>query len=491
MLNSPLSPLEPAPLRGPLAEPWSLGKIVRLLGMFGPAAILASVSIGAGETIVVVRTGAWMGYGLLWLILLAALTKGVCVTYFLGRYTAVSGESPGQRLVKLPGPRGWLLFLLIALELGAAGPLWGALARPSGELMSYLLLGAGDHGNANRIIATIFIGIALLLSLPTSYRFLERQQVFICGILVGGTLIGTLLVRPDWWAALLGTFSIGHIPSVPSTAPTLFRDSVWPLIAVTMGYVGGSVMTYLVYPDLIALHGWGMTGHPRRKELLRRAAAGTPADYLPTDPQQVRQIRRAAGPVRWDVAFGAFVLFVVSAAFMVAGAAVLYPRQAAGEDIARFDGWGLLTDQSEIWSAIHPSLVWVYYLCVVAALWGTLQSYPDVYARGVTEYFRAIWPQRSWSQQRIQLAVCAYVFAAACAVIWSPMDFDAMTQTVNFLATSLGVCIAMFAGLYLNFQLPPVYRTRRWMLGCGILSAIILTGVSSIAGWGLWRTVME
>ena len=26
----------------------------------------------------------------------------------------------------------------------------------------------------------------------------------------------------------------------------------------------------------------------------------------------------------------------------------------------------------------------------------------------------------------------------------------------------------MFAGLYLNFQLPPAYRTRWWMLGCGI-----------------------
>ena len=74
---------------------------------------------------------------------------------------------------------------------------------------------------------------------------------------------------------------------------------------------------------------------------------------------------------------------------------------------------------------------------------------------------------------------------------WSDMDFDAMTQTVNFLATSLGVCIAMFAGLYLNFQLPPAYRTRWWMLLCGVASAIILSGVSSIAGWGLYQTLTK
>ena len=120
------APLEPAPLRGPLAEPWSPGKLVRLLGMFGPAAILASVSIGAGETIVVVRSGAWMGYGLLWLILLASLTKGVCVTYFLGRYTAVSGEAPGQ--LSAEALLGRLDEVVRELEAGEL-PLEQALAR--------------------------------------------------------------------------------------------------------------------------------------------------------------------------------------------------------------------------------------------------------------------------------------------------------------------------------------------------------------------------
>ena len=74
------SPFAPPPLVGPLAQPWSLTRVAQMLQMFGPAAVLASVSIGAGETIVVVRTGAWMGYGLLWLILLSVLVKGVCVT---------------------------------------------------------------------------------------------------------------------------------------------------------------------------------------------------------------------------------------------------------------------------------------------------------------------------------------------------------------------------------------------------------------------------
>src|SRR5687768_16250861 len=175
------APITPPPLKGPLAQPWSLAKLAGMLRMFGPAAVIASVAIGAGETIIVVRAGAWMGYGILWLILLAALVKGVIVTYFLGRYTAISGETVGNRLVRLPGPRGWLLIAFLVLELGAAPLLWGAIARPSGELIGFLLYGK-EMGDANRVIATLFITGALILSLPTSYKMLERQQLIICGI---------------------------------------------------------------------------------------------------------------------------------------------------------------------------------------------------------------------------------------------------------------------------------------------------------------------
>ena len=117
-------------------------------------------------------------------------------------------------------------------------------------------------------------------------------------MVVLGTLIGTLLVRPDLLAALRGFLSFGHIPPTPSSAPAAFRQNALPLLAVTFGYVGGSVMTYLVYPDFIALHGWGMTGHPQAEEIRQRAAAGSPADYLPVDPAAAAVVRRAAAPVR-------------------------------------------------------------------------------------------------------------------------------------------------------------------------------------------------
>jgi hypothetical protein len=198
-------------------------------------------------------------------------------------------------------------------------------------------------------------------------------------------------------------------------------------------------------------------------------------------------VRRAAAPVRWDVACGAAVLLAVTVSFMLAGAAVLYPRRVAGEQLGSFEGWHLLTDQASIWQAIHPSLIWVYYVCVVAALWGTLQAYPDIYARGITAYCRAMWPNRSFEQSRLQRWICLYVFVTATSLVWSEVNFNAMTLVVTFLATSLGVAMAMTAGLYLNSQLPPAYRTRWWMLVGGLCSALALLAVSGVAAWGLWR----
>jgi hypothetical protein len=286
---------------------------------------------------------------------------------------------------------------------------------------------------------------------------------------------------------LQGLFSFGHIPELPASAPPEFKQNAWPLLAVTFGYVGGSVMTYLVYPDFICLHGWGMTGHPDRHDIRKRAAAGQPRDYLPTDPAAVKEIRRAASTVRWDVAAGGTVLFIVTAAFLIAGAAVLFPQREAGEASGAFEGWSLLTDQASIWRAIHPALVWVYYICVLAALWGTLQAYPDVYARGTVEYFKSIWPHRHWAQRRIQPLICIYVFATSTAIVWTDLNFDVMTLTVNFLATTFGVALAMLAGLYLNFILPPAYRTNLIVLLLGVFSALALLAVSAISGAGVWQ----
>ncbi|MDZ4656751.1 MAG: Nramp family divalent metal transporter [Bythopirellula sp.] len=485
----------PLEYRGVFAEPWSLSKLWRVLHIFGPAAIVASVAIGAGETIVVVRAGAWAGYGLLWLVLLSVLVKGIFVTYLLGRYTAVSGEPISARLVRVPGPRGWLLITLVFLEMAAAGPLWAAVARPCGDLLYYLLFQGQQSASPEsklfiaRSITMAFIVAALGFSMVIHYDKLEKQQVIICCLLVVGTIIGTILVRPDLWAALKGSLSLGRVPEFPPWAPESVRTQPALTLATTFGYVGGSVLGYIVYANWISLHGWGLTSHPQIEEIRQQAAQGSPADYLPTEPTLANRVLRSLAPLKWDVGCGAVVLWVVSASFMMAGAAVLYPLSASGELPASFSDWSLLTDQAYVWSNIHPVLVWVYYICVLLALWGTLQAFPEIYSRVIHDFAQAIWPEKKWSHRRIHLGVLAYVLVASSLVVWSDLKFDTLTHIVAFLTTNLGVALAMCAALYLNFQLPSGYRTRWWMLVGGVLSAVILLVVAAVSGMGLWGEV--
>jgi hypothetical protein len=339
------------------------------------------------------------------------------------------------------------------------------------------------------LFATAFIVAAIALGAGISFASLERQQLIICTILVLGTIVGTLMVRPDFMAATMGFLRVGYVPQVPAWAPADVRQQPLLTMTTTFGYVGGSVMCYMAYANWIGIHRWGLCSHPEIDAIRKRAADGCPGDYLPDGPGEAARLKRLLAPLRWDVGLGALVLLIVSAAFMLAGAAVLHPRLASGELPTLFEGWNLLTEQGSIWANIHPALVWVYYVCVLAALWGTLQTYPQIYVRVTHEFLTAIWGEGSISYPRLQIVICTYVLLAAVALSWIHVEFATLTAIVSFLATNAGVAIAMLAALYLNFQLPPLYRTRWWMLAAGILSAIILTTVSAVSGWELARKV--
>jgi Mn2+/Fe2+ NRAMP family transporter len=484
----------PPEYTGVFAQPWSWRKLGRVFRTFGPAAIVASVAIGAGETIVVVRAGAWAGYGLLWLVLLSVIVKGIFVTYLLGRYTAVSGEPISQRLARVPGPRGWLLLTILFLEMAAAGPLWAAVARPCGELLYFLLFDGTQFGAEHsllisRAITMLFIIAALGFSLVINYDKLEKQQVIICCALVIGTIIGTFLVKPDLWAALKGSLDFGHVPPFPAWAPDSAKAHPALTLATTFGYVGGSVLGYIVYANWISLHGWGLTSHPQIDEIRELAVQVSPRDYLPTEPVLARRVLKSLAPLKWDVGCGAAVLWIVTASFMMAGAAVLYPLAESGKLAASKSDWSLLTDQASIWHNIHPSLIWMYYICVLLALWGTLQAFPEIYSRTTHDFLQSIWPARRWSHRHIHAIILGYVLIASTLVVWSNLKFDTMTHIVAFLTTNLAVAVSMCAALYLNFQLPREYRTRWWMLIGGSLSAAILLVVAAVSGAGVLEEI--
>lgn len=463
---------EPA---GGYAESFSFRKLLRLLKFFGPAALLASLAIGAGETILVTGVGAWAEYGLLWLILVSVLVKGVFVTYLLGRYTAVSGQYIGHSLVNLPGPRGWLILTLIGVELIGLSLALTAVAKPCGNLVVYLVEGILPAGISSpfweNLVTTLFLGCAMALSLITSYEGLERQQIIICGILVGGTILGTLMVWPSVSGILLGTLSVGQLPDAPEWGPPAARNDYWLNLVTVFGYVGGTMSAYLAYANWVGLRGWGITAHPDIQRIRDRSDTAPRIDYLSGDPIETKRMRALLTPLRWDVAMGAVVLFIVTASFMIAGAVVLYPRH----QILPGNAFDLLTRQSSIWAQIHRGLVPVYYIAILASLWGTLATIPEAVTRVAHEFFSAVWkPFATFPYRGLQSIIVLWFFISSCVWIWSDISFDLITQIVAMFTTNLGIGLLGAAAVYLNFRLPPPYRTRGWVLTCGVIATMIL-----------------
>src|SRR5213595_3115973 len=107
------------------------------LAIFGPGAVIASLTIGSGELIFSSRGGALFGYRLLWFFLLVLLLKWALV-FVSARHMVLSGAHPFERWMELPGPRGWfsLVFVLLAL---VCFPVWVSFHSGTvGTLLSWL-----------------------------------------------------------------------------------------------------------------------------------------------------------------------------------------------------------------------------------------------------------------------------------------------------------------------------------------------------------------
>jgi hypothetical protein len=488
--SSQSEPIEIPPLTGIFVEPFSVGKLLRMMKFFGPAAVVASLSLGVGETIMVTGLGAWSEYGLFWLLILSVVVKGIFVTYLIGRYTAVTGQRIGHRLVMLPGPRGWLLLAVIVAELGLIGMGLTAVAKPCGNLITFLffdtLPGDLSFNTWVNLWTNVIFAAAMAVSLLSSFQMLERQQIVICGVLVLGTIAATLLVQPDVGSMFVGAIRFGHLPAAPQWGPSAVRADYSLNMVVIFGYIGGSLSGHLAYSSWVGMSGWGINSHPRIDDIRQRAGEGPRVNYLPDDPDQARRLRKLLLPLKWDVGMGALVLLIVSTAFLAAGATILFPQQVTLSG----NSWELLTKQASIWREIHEWMVPVYYVMIVAALWGTLASVPEAITRVTYDFLGAIWPRfEQFPIRRLKGIIVSGCFAFSIVWTWSGITFDLMTQIAAFLTVSLGLFVVFSCVLYFNMTLPRAYRPSWWVAASGIVSAVTLLLCAIGGGVGLARKV--
>lgn len=334
------------------------------LKYFGPGAVIASLTIGAGELIFSSRAGALFGYRILWFFLLVLLFKWVLV-YVTGRQMILTGVHPFARWMDLPGPRGWFPAVLFLLAL-ACFPVWvGFHAGTTGSLISWLAGTEGAWGDtAHYVWGAGLLGVVMVLVYAGGYAVLEKVQLWIVSVMLVCCVAALVLVRPDW-----GEFLAGFIlprplayPDWAASVKDLAGRPVWVEVVTYVGVLGGSGYDYLAYVSYLRDKGWGHAGSPGvSQEQLARIAA-----------EQPEKLRGWLRVLAMDSTLSFLAVLFFTGVFVACGAVILGPQHKLPA------GSNLLALQASFVTAIHPWLKPVYFVGAFLTMFGTLYGTIEV-----------------------------------------------------------------------------------------------------------------
>lgn len=439
------------------------GSWTRLLRVFGPGAIIASVTVGTGETIFAPRVGAVFGYVMLWVLLVTVIFKAVQV-YTGARYLVLTGEHPLRAWARIPGPRAWVAKLMGIVSV-AAFPLWiAALSDALSNLCIWITgLGRGT-GWGRPLWGTTIILVAATLSLIQTYNIIERVSTWLLALKIGLILVAIFLVKPDWMAALWGLL----VPQLPDYEPWVTAQypdfagrTVFLEMAVLMGAVGGGVQDYVGYVGFLREKKWGAAGE--RNDATRK---------LSLDPTVVqRGLSWLRAPMLdTTISFGCVLL--ITTCFMILGAAVLHPRGLVPTDA------DLYSQQSQFLGLIHPQLISVYKAGVFFAIFGAIYATFELYARTAYEPLVAIWPKRTWNFERLRLWVVLYSASGGLLLLWSGFKTVVLARIIAPFAGVLGCGLWCLAMIWVErTQLPPAYRMNKGLLVLTVIAGLTMTAV--------------
>lgn len=330
--------------------------------VFGPGAIIASLTIGTGELIFSTRGGALFGYHILFVFVLISLLKwGLVIS--TSRHMILTGVHPYERMIELPGPRGWLPIMLLMMATVCL-PIWISFhSGVIGNLTSWIT-GTRDsfHGGMDYVWGlTILVGV-LILSATGGYTILERVQLVVVAGLVFCAGLTLILYNPDWVEMLLGVLpqKLTYPEWVPEKYPDIARQSVWVETTRYVGVIGGAGFDYLAYTAWLREKSWGVLPAKTTPDQLQEIVA---------DPNHEVRKWIKAPYVDCAISFGLIVAF--SAVFVASGALVLRPEEVVPDEN------NLLNLQSRFVTGIHPLLLPLYvtgaFLTMLGSLYGTIE----------------------------------------------------------------------------------------------------------------------
>lgn len=450
-------------------------RLTTALKFFGPGAIIASLTIGGGESILASREGAVFGYAVIWTVIVGAVAKGALI-YASNRHITLTGEHPITRFARVfPGPKGWFPLMLAAICL-VSFPGWASgVAVALGDYLQSL--GAGN--------ATLYALIVLIaggtLSLLGGYGLLEKVQVAIAGAMVVLILIAVFVARPDWFGVAGGLIpgGFGYAPFVADQYPDIAATPAWVELAVFMGGLGGGMYDYIGYGGMLREKRWGMLGHQEITSIRRRLSSMDQHAPIPLscEPDEVAKARAWSRAPKLDTLAAFVAMGIIAAAFMINGATILGAQQQVPSEN------DVLTYQSQFLSVISPMFGYFYIVAIVMVLFGTVYALWEAYTWTTYESLSAVSDKvRDKGQRGIRLYVYGWVALGSVLMILTGANFVALITPASLLGGVFACGIYGAGLLYVDkINMPAPYRMGRVLRGVVAIGSLFLSVAGTLA----------
>jgi hypothetical protein len=475
--------------------------------VFGPGAVIASLTIGTGELIFSARGGVIFGYAILFLFMLICLLKWT-LAYSAARHMVISGVHPFERWMDLPfGPRGWLTVLFFILAV-AFIPVWASFhASVLGDLLAGLtgtrrhLGGATIHLWGSGLLFGVFV-----LAFAGGYSALEKIQIVIVAGMLGAVIITLILFGPDWLDLMRGfivpqrfEYPAWLISDTRPAARQIADRPVWVELSLYAGVMGGAGYDYLAYTSYIRDKQWGNAAPAAQFVGLEREKSDLDSTSHPIlDDHRLKQWMRA--PLI-DCTLSFVVVLVFSAVFVASGKLVLGPaRQIPG------DG-AFLEHQAQFVTSIHPWLYPLYavgaFLTMFGTLYGTLEIAPTI----LREMMLAVAPNQLTSRNSRRMRLLAISWCAGIAFLVlavsfvyqlrageeKPAGLTAILIPVNLFTGVFACGLICLSNLWMDRRLPVQHRMPLALIALNLVGGIgfivvALRGYWDYGGW--WAIII-
>jgi manganese transport protein len=316
--------------------PRTLGGILKRIG---PGMILSASIVGSGELIATTTLGAEVGYIALWIIMLSCFIKPAVQSEF-GRYVIATGQTGGEGLNLVPGPKifgvNWVVAawaIMTVLTLFQIGAMFAGVSVVMHALVPFL---------SEIVWVFVLLAVSLALLLGGGYARIEKLATLKVGLFTMLTFMCALLMMRQPQNFSWAQISEGFQFRMP-------KDGLITAIAV-FGITGVGASELFMYPYWCVEKGYArFAGKRVEGDAWRLRALG----WI-----KVMNV---------DILASMVIYCVATLAFYLLGAGILHTRGLVPS------ANDMIPVLSKMYTeTLGPWALWLFYAGAIATLYGTI-----------------------------------------------------------------------------------------------------------------------